>query len=118
MDDWLRSRFTPEQHRLVGGMPLVAMPLSVEVASAGVGRAWVPDDVIAGWAHMNFDARRKVDQSDASMIALLIRQGWTWDDIAFLLGFEEEREAQEWYADLAVRLWKAPLRRPRLVFGD
>ena len=97
---------TEQQYQLLENLPLAAMSISVDLADQPV-----PDDVAAAWMDMVTNYRRQVDQSEASLVAVLLRQGATWADLAALMQVKGERAAQERYGDLVVGLRTHPVRQ-------
>ncbi|WP_158847412.1 hypothetical protein [Saccharothrix deserti] len=74
--------------------------------------ATVPDRVIRQWLHSCDGYRRHADQSEQSLIGVVLRQQGSWQAVAEVLDLPDERAAQEYYGDLVVRLKKWPPRGP------
>lgn len=113
IDEWLQSRFNEEQSHFLSGIhPLSAMAMSVDGSAFRESGATVPDLVIQRWLHMCDSNRRYADQSEHSLIGVVLRQKGSWEAVADVLNLPDERAAQEYYGDLVVRLKHWPPRGP------
>jgi hypothetical protein len=108
VDGWLKTRFPAEQFALIAPAPLIAMPIAVERTDELALTEPLPDAVMSAWVRMQENYRRQADQSEASMVALILRQGGSWEDVARILRTPDARAAQERYGELVVRLSTPP----------
>lgn len=110
LESWLAERFPDGQWESLGRHALYALPIA---AWREGGTLTVPSAIISAWQRAIAWNRRTSDESESSLIAKLFQQGGSWEDVANLLGLEDERAAQESYGNLIIRLKSRPFESGR-----